>query len=81
LRTINLTGGSIFSHEFFSNFSCPAGLCNHPGRGFPASGTVADVIAGGTGIFTGATGNLNGSVHAAGTAGVAELAGTITLTG
>jgi hypothetical protein len=79
LRTINLPQGSIFSDEFFSNFTCPAGICDHPGRGFPASGTVADVLVGGTGIFNGATGTLNGSVHAAGTAGITQLAGTITL--
>jgi hypothetical protein len=78
LRTINLPGGSIISHEVFSNPSCP-GVCGSRGRGQPASGTVADVIVGGTGIFAGASGNLNGSVHAAGVAGVAKLSGTIML--
>lgn len=79
LRTINLAGGSILSHETFSNPACP-GVCGSRGFGAPASGTVADVIVGGTGIFTGASGNLSGSVHAAGIAGVAQLSGTTTLT-
>jgi hypothetical protein len=78
LRTINLAGGSIFSHEVFSNPTCP--VCGVPGRGQPAAGTVTDVIVGGTGAFAGASGNLSGSVHSAGTAGVAKLSGSITLT-
>jgi len=79
LRTINLPGGSITSNEFFSDFSCPAGKCDHPGRGFPASGNVDDVIVSGTGVFFGASGDLSGSVHAAGTAGITHLSGAITL--
>jgi hypothetical protein len=80
LRTINLASGSIFSDEVFSNFVCPGRSCGRPGRGGPAFGTLTDVIVGGTGIFTGASGNLSGSVTGAGTAGVARLMGTITLT-
>jgi hypothetical protein len=79
LRTINLPGGSIVSHEIFSNPSCP-GVCGSRGRGGSASGTVADAIVGGTGIFTGASGSFSGSVHAAGISGVARLSGTITVT-
>jgi len=79
LRTINLAGGSITSHEIFSNPMCPA-VCGSRGLGFPSSGTVADVIVGGTGSFTRASGDLSGSVHAAGVAGVAQLSGAITLT-
>jgi hypothetical protein len=78
-RTINLPGGSITSDEFFSDFACPAGKCDHPGRGFPASGKVDDVIVSGTGAFSGVSGGYSGSVHAAGTAGVAKLSGTLTL--
>jgi hypothetical protein len=78
LRTINLAAGSIFTHELFSNPTCP--VCGEPGRGQPAAGTVSDSIVGGTGLFAGATGSLSGSVHAAGTAGVAQLSGTIILT-
>jgi hypothetical protein len=78
-RTINLPGGSITTDEFFSDFACPAGKCDHPGRGFPASGNVDDVVVSGTGAFFGASGGYSGSVHAAGTAGVADLSGTLTL--
>jgi hypothetical protein len=78
LRTINLAGGSILSDEVFSNPTCP-GACGSRGRGQPAFGTLTDVIVGGTGMFTGVSGNLAGSVTGAGTAGVAKLSGTITL--
>jgi hypothetical protein len=78
-RTIELASGSIYINEAFSNPTCP-GACGTRGRGHPESGTLTDVIVGGTGTFTGASGTLNGSVHAAGTAGVAKLSGTITLT-
>jgi hypothetical protein len=78
-RTISLANGSIYTDEVFSNPTCP-GACRSRGHGHPESGTLTDVIVGGTGIFTGASGTLNGSVHGAGTAGVAKLSGTITLT-
>jgi len=78
LRTINLADGSIVSNEVFSNPTCP-GVCASRGFGQPAFGTVTDVIVGGTGSFAGASGHLAGSVHAAGTSGVAQLSGTITL--
>ena len=78
-RTIYLPEGSITSNEFFGDFACPADKCDHPGRGFPASGIVDDVIVSGTGVFSGAIGGYSGSVHAAGTAGVATLSGSITL--
>lgn len=80
-RTINLPGGSITSDEFSSNFACPAGKCDHPGHGYPSSGTVEDVIVSGTGAFFGASGGFSGSVHSAGTAGVANLSGAITVQG
>jgi len=57
-RTINLAGGSIFIEETFSNGDCP-GACQ-PNKAEPASGTLTDVIVGGTGIFEGATGTLTG---------------------
>jgi hypothetical protein len=79
LRTINLPGGSIITNEIFSNGTCPAGQCVRPGNGQPASGMISDVIVDGTGVFAGATGDLSGSVHAAGTAGITHLKGTITL--
>jgi hypothetical protein len=76
-RTVNLAAGSILIHELFSNPACP--VCGSPGRGQPGSGTITDTIVGGTGMFAGASGNLSGSVHAAGTAGVANLSGAVTL--
>jgi hypothetical protein len=76
-RTINLAGGSIFIDEFFSNPTCP-GVCQ-PNPAEPSSGTLTDVIVGGTGKFTGASGNLSGSVTAAGLVSVIKLSGTITL--
>ena len=39
----------------------------------------SDVIVGGTGIFSGATGTLSGTVVGAGWHGQIQLAGTITL--
>ena len=83
VRTINLAGGSIFIHEFFSNPTCP-GACK-PNPGSPGGGTLTDTIVGGTGTFANATGNLSGSVTLAGgivkPAGgtMIKLSGTITL--
>ena len=76
-RTITLAGGSIFIDEVFSNPTCP-GVCQ-PNPALPGSGTLTDVIVGGTGNFTGASGNLSGSVTAAGPANMIKLSGTITL--
>ena len=76
-RTINLAGGSIFIEETFSNGDCP-GACQ-PNKAEPASGTLTDVIVGGTGIFEGATGTLTGTVRAAGLQSQIKLSGTITL--
>ncbi len=75
LRTINLAGGSILIEETFSNPQCPS--CH----GTPAdvtSGTLTDVIIGGTGTFVGATGTLSGTVRAAGLTSQIKLSGTIT---
>jgi hypothetical protein len=79
-RTVKVAGGSIYIDETFSNFHCP-GACQtgKNGRGFPGSGTLTDVVVGGTGIFAGATGNLSGSVTVAGAQSQIKLAGTITL--
>jgi hypothetical protein len=83
VRTINLAGGMIFIHEFFSNPTCP-GACQ-PNPALPGGGTLTDQIVGGTGNFANATGNLSGSVTLAGgvikPAGVAvvKLSGAITL--
>lgn len=76
-RTINLAGGSIFIEETFSNGDC-RGACQ-PNKAEPASGTLTDVIVGGTGIFEGATGTLTGTVRAAGLQSQIKLSGTITV--
>jgi hypothetical protein len=75
LRTINLAGGSIISEETFSNPNCP-GACQ-PNFAEPISGTLTDTVVGGTGIFTGATGTLTGTVRAAGLQSQIKLSGTI----
>ena len=77
VRTINLAGGMIFIHEFFSNPACPGACQPNPAR--PFGGTLTDVIVGGTRNFTGASGNLSGSVSVAGGGAVIKLSGTITL--
>jgi len=77
LRTVNLAGGSIFLDEVFSNPTCPGGCRPRPGA--PGSGTLTDVIVGGTGNFTGASGNVSGSVLGAGLVSKIKLSGTITL--
>jgi hypothetical protein len=77
LRTINLAEGSVVIEETFSNGEC-LGSCN-PSPAEPVTGTLTDVIIGGTGIFEGATGTLTGSVKAAGRQSQVKLSGTITL--
>ena len=76
-RTINLAEGTIFIEETFSDPECP-GACQ-PNRAKPSSGTLTDVIVGGTGIFEGATGTLTGTVRAAGPQSQIKLSGSITL--
>jgi hypothetical protein len=77
LRTITLAGGSITLNETLSNVACP-GACR-PNPSEPISGALTDVVAGGTGEFSGASGNVNGSVTAAGKVAVIKLSGTVTL--
>jgi len=77
LRTVNVASGSIVLDETFSTPQCP-GVCQ-PNRAEPDSGSLTDVIVGGTGIFHGATGTLTGTVTAAGGQSHVQLSGTITL--
>jgi hypothetical protein len=77
LRTITLAAGSITFEETSSNFICP-GACQ-PNPSGPFSGTLTDIVAGGTGEFSGASGNVSGSVTAAGHVAAIKLSGTITL--
>lgn len=78
-RTIYLPSGTLFIEEPFNNASCP-GFCGPRGRGEPVNATLSDTIVGGTGIFFGATGHLDGSVTAAGNTSLVQFTGTITLT-
>lgn len=76
-RTVDVAGGSIYLDEFFSDPTCP-GSC-HPNRAEPGGGTLTDVVVGGTGMFTGASGIVSGRVWAAGPQSAIKLSGTITL--
>ena len=77
LRTITLAGGSVTLDETLNNLVCP-GACT-PNPGDPFSGTFTDVVIGGTGEFSGASGHLSGSVIHGGGAAVVKISGTITL--
>lgn len=79
LRTINLAGGSIFINEVFTFDSGPGTGDDHQGNPSPFSGTLSDVIVGGTGLFEGTSGSLNGTVRAAGKANQVKPSGTIVL--
>jgi hypothetical protein len=78
-REIDLAQGSIFLQETVTNFSCP-GICGSQGLfGGRLTISLADVVIGGTGIFTGATGTLDGTVGTGGWHATVTLSGTITL--
>lgn len=71
LRTVTVEGGSIFLDEFAGGFTCEnarAGACVAP---------LDDIVAGGTGAFAGATGNLSGTVTGTGPQSQIKLQGTI----
>jgi hypothetical protein len=80
-RTVYLAGGTLILDETFSD---PA--CHHtckPGPLEVVSGSLTDVVVGGTGIYEGATGTLTGTAHfaisnarPAGTS-IIKLSGTI----
>jgi hypothetical protein len=78
-RTIDLPQGSIFIEEPFNTAVCPSGTCAPAGAGEPVYATLSDTVVGGTGIFAGASGHLDGSVRAAGDASLIQLSGTIVL--
>lgn len=77
VRTVTVAGGSIVLDETFSNPQCP-GSCQ-PNPAAPGSGTLTDVVVGGTGIFERATGTLTGTVKFAGQQSQIKLSGAITL--
>jgi hypothetical protein len=68
LRTVSLSQGTLTFDETFSDFACP-GACRS-NAGMPVSGSLTDVVIGGTGAFAGATGTLTGSVKASGGEGI-----------
>jgi hypothetical protein len=76
LRTVSLSSGSIVMDEYENGGLC-FGACRGPYA--PGRGPITDVIVGGTGIFTGATGNLSGTVTVTSLQSHVQLSGTITL--
>lgn len=80
VRTVTVAGGSIVIHEqAVGVVSCP-GVCGSPlYPGGPFGVTLKDVVVGGTGIFTGASGNLSGMVKGTGLQSQVKLSGSITL--
>ena len=79
IRFINLPQGSIVLQETGGNVSCPGACGSEFPHGAPFSATLADVVIDGTGIFAGATGNLNGTLKATVWQAQIKLSGTITL--
>jgi hypothetical protein len=77
LRVVTLPQGTIVIEETFSDPACP-GSCNG-GPALPASGSLTDIVVGGTGIFVGATGALAGTVRVAARESQVRLSGTVTL--
>jgi len=95
VRTVSVASGSLVLYESFSapesDFYCPGppGPCR-PSQGFvfkPFRAPLVEIVAGGTGVFAGATGTLTGALWGVGPAGGSqsgELQGgtaTIRLTG
>jgi hypothetical protein len=78
IRVIDLAQGSIVLLETITGFSCP-GVCGSQTFSPPGTISLSDVVIDGTGIFTGATGSLTGTVGVGGWHGVVQLTGTITL--
>jgi len=76
LRTVTVAAGSIYLHENASNPTC-RGACASPAA-LPGGLTLTDVVVGGSGIFTGASGSVNGSVFGEGPQSTIKLTGTIT---
>jgi len=77
-REIDLAQGSLILLETVTGFSCP-GACGSQAFGPPGTIRLSDVVIDGTGIFTGATGSLTGTVGIGGWHGTVRLTGSITL--
>ena len=78
LRTITVAKGTLTMNEFLVDVNCLA-PCETNGRGEPISATFHDVIVGGTGVFSNASGSLDGKIIAAGNASTVKFEGTILL--
>ena len=76
LRTVYVSGGSIVMEEQASNLT-ECARC-HNEHGGPFSATLTDVIVDGTGVFTGASGTLSGTLNGTGLRATVRLSGTIT---
>jgi len=82
LRTITLDEGQLFLEETVVG-DCPSGSCHHGPVEGGGTGSLTDVVIGGTGLFEGATGELTGTVRGAVSnarpagASVVQLFGTI----
>ena len=64
LRTITLDEGQLVLEETVVG-DCPSGSCHHGPVEGGGTGTLTDVVVGGTGLFEAATGELTGTVRGA----------------
>lgn len=79
VRAVTVASDAVVIEEQASNFTCP-GACRSPAfPGGPFSATLTDVMVGGTGTFTGASGNLGGTVEGTGMQSQIQLSGSTTL--
>ena len=78
LRTISVAAGTLVLNEFLVAVSCLS-PCETRGGGDPISATFHDVIVGGTGVFSNASGFVDGSIIAAGNTSTVHFEGTISL--
>jgi hypothetical protein len=79
LRWIILAQGVILLRETAGDFSCPGACVSQWPHGSPIDAPLTAVVAGGTGIFEGASGTLTGTVRAAAFQAQIKYAGTLTL--
>jgi len=78
LRTVYLPQGSIVMEEPFNEAVCPAS-CRFRGAGEPVNAALSDTIVGGTGVFAGASGHLDGNVSASGNQSHVTFTGSVTV--
>ena len=80
LRTVYLPEGTLLIEESLDSSTCP-GSCGSMGAGRPERASFVDVVIGGTGIFAGSSGSLDGFVRASGDASLVQISGSILLSG